>query len=161
MERTPSKDEPLRMAAPLRITCALPERGVAESLASGYRANYEVLAESGQTPRVLDAGAEVHTAPDGASQAIERVYVHLRHRWYPAATAVTVTHVDVLPPAAFPGLPRHFSVVVEGVGSSDLGLESTSSLPAGWTKLPSGMTYARGLAIGETVEEARGHSFRQ
>jgi hypothetical protein len=164
IERAPAKDEPLRMAAPLRVTCAMPQQLSGDSLASAYRIHYEVEQDTVAAPPNLDAGAELHIAPEGAPQAIERVYVHLRHRWYPVATVVTVNRIDVLPPAAFPRLQRHFSVLVEGrlEGSTPPALIHN---PPSWpgravdTTIapgpPAGTTIWTGYAQGTTREEAQ------
>jgi hypothetical protein len=130
-ERTPSPSDPLPTAAPLRIACPIPAPAIEGPLSWAYRIHCEVEPHPAAAAPSLDTSAEVHVAPEGAPQAVERVYIHLRHRWYPAAFAVTVHRIEVLPPSALPHLSRRFSVVV------DSGHESFSS-----------------LAIGRTIDEA-------
>src|SRR4029077_7438707 len=83
-------EEPLGNPSLLRIDCNLPGPPLdPQALAPAYRVHYRVRGHSLATGN-LDDGAEVHIAPEGAAQAIERVFIHLRQRWYPAASEVVV-----------------------------------------------------------------------
>ena len=63
---------------------------VAQEGAPIFRARYRVEGTEGP----LAEDEEVHIAPGGCSQVEQQVYTHLRHRWYPAATAVVIRSVE-------------------------------------------------------------------